>query len=69
MKKYLTGGIRLSQVRKELEQQIRKVLDTGITIRHLDSHQHIHALPGIRTVVVELAEEYGLLQEDVEQDE
>jgi len=60
IKMYLTGRVELSQVRKELEQQIRKVLDTGISISHLDSHQHIHALPGIRSTVVELAEKFGI---------
>lgn len=60
IKKYLAGRIRLSQIRKELEQQIRKVLDAGIAISHLDSHQHIHALPGIRSTIIELAEEFGI---------
>ena len=60
IKRYLTGRIRLSEVRKEIDQQIRKVLDAGIPLSHLDSHQHIHALPGIRAVVFELAKKYGI---------
>lgn len=60
IKKYLTGGILLSQVRIELEQQIRKVLNAGIAVSHLDSHQHIHALPGVRSTVIELAKEFGI---------
>ncbi len=60
VKKYLTGRIQLSQVRSELDRQICKVLDAGIEVSHLDSHQHLHALPGIRSTVVDLAREYGI---------
>lgn len=60
MKRYLTGRIRLSEIRAELDRQIRKVLEAGVVVSHLDSHQHIHALPGIRSVVFSLANEYGI---------
>ena len=45
---------------KELTAQITLVLDSGINISHLDSHQHLHLLPGIRELVVELGRQFGI---------
>ena len=59
-KKYLMGGIRLREVRSELEAQISKVLSHGLRVSHLDSHQHLHMLPQIRGVTTELAKKYGI---------
>ena len=58
--KYLLGQVNLEEVRKELETQIKKVLDAGISPSHLDSHQHLHMLPGILSIVVELGQKYGI---------
>ena len=59
-KKYLMGRIRLREVKQELEAQIRKVLSSGINVSHLDSHQHIHMLPKIHEITVEIAKQYGI---------
>jgi chitin disaccharide deacetylase len=59
-KRYLTGTIRLDEVDKELDAQIRKVRDRGIEVTHLDGHQHIHMLPAIRARVGVLAERYAI---------
>jgi predicted glycoside hydrolase/deacetylase ChbG (UPF0249 family) len=40
--------------------QICKVLDTGIAISHLDSHQHIHVLPSIRSIIFDLADQFRI---------
>lgn len=56
----LKGKIALEDVRHELREQIRRVLDYGIPVTHLDGHQHVHALPGVAKVVVELAKEHGI---------
>ena len=37
----------MGEVYKELDAQIKRVLHAGLTVTHLDSHQHIHMLPGI----------------------
>jgi hopanoid biosynthesis associated protein HpnK len=58
--RYLRGSVRLPEVRRELDAQIRRALDAGLTISHLDSHQHVHVLPGIARVVAELAAEHGI---------
>jgi chitin disaccharide deacetylase len=51
---------RMSDVRRELEAQITRVLDQGLKVTHLDSHQHLHLLPGISSVVAELGIKMGL---------
>jgi predicted glycoside hydrolase/deacetylase ChbG (UPF0249 family) len=60
VKRYLSGKIRLAEVRCELDAQIRKVLDCGVSVSHLDSHQHLHLLPGIWRIVTELARKYAI---------
>ena len=58
---YLLGRIRITEIQKELDAQIRKVLNSGIRITHLDSHGYIHMLPSILKVVIGLARKYGIL--------
>ena len=54
------GKVVLAQVRAELDAQIRKVRDAGISVSHLDGHQHVHVLPGIAAIVAELAAAHGI---------
>ena len=58
--KYLTGRINLGDVQRELEAQIKKVISYGVSVTHLDSHQHLHMLPRIRRITVELAKKYDI---------
>lgn len=60
LKLYLRGKISLSEVRSELAAQLEKIQRTGITLTHVDSHQHLHHVPGIIEIVLELAEAAGL---------
>jgi chitin disaccharide deacetylase len=60
LRRYLAGGIRLDEVRAEWSAQIERVLEEGIAVSHLDSHQHVHALPGLAEVCLELAARYGI---------
>ena len=55
LKKRLRGLVSMSEVRSELDAQIRRVRAAGIAISHLDGHQHAHVLPGVARVVAELA--------------
>jgi hopanoid biosynthesis associated protein HpnK len=59
-KRYARGEISLDDVRNELDAQIGRVVDHGIAPSHLDGHQHVHVLPGIARVVVDLARKYGI---------
>lgn len=56
----LRGKISLAAVRAELDAQVRKVLDAGLAVSHLDGHQHVHVLPGVAAIVAELAARYGI---------
>ena len=56
----LRGKISFAAVRAELDAQVRKVLDTGLAVSHLDGHQHVHVLPGVAAIVAELAARYGI---------
>ncbi|MHC4414588.1 MAG: carbohydrate deacetylase [Planctomycetota bacterium] len=58
--RYCTGRIGLDEVRSELDAQIRRVLSEGLRISHLDSHQHLHVLPGVLRVVAGLADRYDI---------
>lgn len=58
--RYLRSAIDRSHLRRELEAQIVRVLEAGVNISHIDSHQHIHVLPGVLSVVNELAVKYGI---------
>ena len=56
----LTRRFRSDAVRRELEAQIVRVRDAGLRPSHLDAHQHVHLLPQIWPVVVELARAHGI---------
>jgi len=57
---YLLGRIKHREIEGELDAQIRKVLNSGIKITHIDSHCYVHMLPFILKMVGELAKKYGI---------
>ena len=57
-RRYFAGRIDLGEVRRELRAQVEAVATSRIPIRHLNSHQHLHVLPRIFEIVLELASEY-----------
>lgn len=55
------GGVDRSELLREWRSQIHAARRAGVRISHLDSHQHVHLLPGIlEEVAVPLAAETGL---------
>ena len=58
--KWLRGGLRMREVQKELEAQIEKARDCGIRVDKLDSHMHVHLLPGLFPTVLALAKRYDI---------
>lgn len=60
VKKYLSRKISLQEVRRELEAQIVKIKSCGVRISHIDSHQHLHILPKILKITVELAKKHNI---------
>jgi len=60
LKRFLCRQIPLADIRAEWDAQIRRILDCGIRVTHMDSHQHLHALPGILKLTFELARQYHI---------
>lgn len=58
--KYILGLIKLSDVEKECKAQIDKCINKGIKPSFVNSHQHLHLLPGIIDIAVKLAKDYGI---------
>jgi chitin disaccharide deacetylase len=58
--RYLIGRINPAEVEMELTAQVEKIIKAGIVPTHFDSHQHLHALPGICAVVVKLAGRFSI---------
>ena len=48
------------QVKIEVKAQIEKALAAGIKLTHLDSHRHVHMIPGIFKAFLELQQEYKI---------
>lgn len=57
---YAAGRIRLDEVRTEWAAQIEKVVSSGLRPSHLDSHMHVHLLPGLFSIAVELAKNHRI---------
>ena len=56
----LRGKVRLAEVRAELSAQLRRVEAAGLRPTHADSHQHMHVLPGVIDVVLDLCAAAGI---------
>ncbi len=59
IKRYMTGGVRMEELRAECEAQILRARQLGVRLTHIDSHQHLHVLPGVISLALVLAKEYG----------
>lgn len=60
VQRWALGRIRRADVQAEWSAQIERVLDQGIQVTHLDSHQHVHALPGLADLALTLAAHYRI---------
>jgi predicted glycoside hydrolase/deacetylase ChbG (UPF0249 family) len=56
----LAGGIDPGEVAAECAAQLARLRETGVAVTHLDSHRHVHVLPGIWGAVVETARREGV---------
>jgi len=56
----LTGKIQKAEIIGEYSAQVEKVMDLGVKITHLDSHQHLNLLPVVREAFVEVARKYSI---------
>ncbi len=60
IKNYIQGKIDKGQLYAECEAQIARAMSLGLNITHLDSHQHLHTLPGVTEICLELMKKYGI---------
>lgn len=58
----LLAAIALGRLRiyDELAAQVRRILDAGIELSHLDTHKHTHLAPPVLDAVTRIAEEFGI---------
>ena len=55
VKHFLKGQIAMEDVRRELMAQAAKMERTGLPLTHVDSHQHMHMLPGVIDISLDVA--------------
>ena len=48
------------QLKREIEAQIKKVLDAGVVLSHIDGHLNIHLHPTVFRILLELMPRYGI---------
>jgi chitin disaccharide deacetylase len=54
------GRVDPGDMRRELDAQLQRILDIGVPVTHVDSHQHLHLWPAVGAVVLDLARENGI---------
>jgi len=54
------GALRDEDVEREFRAQIERVIASGITPTHLDTHKHSHTLPRIMKVLARLAQDFAI---------
>ena len=57
---YFGRKIDRDEIYLEFANQIKKIKEKGLTVTHLDSHEHIHMFPGLFKITVFLADEFGI---------
>jgi predicted glycoside hydrolase/deacetylase ChbG (UPF0249 family) len=59
VRRSVAGLVDPADLEREFGAQFQAVAETGIPITHLDAHQHLHLLPSVRQVVLEMARQSG----------
>lgn len=49
-----------AEIYQEFEAQIKKALENGVIISHLDTEKHIHMFPFVFKIVIELAKKFNI---------
>jgi len=60
LRDYILNKINMNEVRLELRAQIERIHDSGIFVSHIDSHQHLHILPKVLPIVIQLAQDFHI---------
>lgn len=59
-KKFFRGAIKKDHIAHELRCQMQKVVGCGLSISHIDSHRHLHVLPGMAGIIASIAREFSV---------
>ena len=59
-RRYFSGRLRGEDVRREFRAQIDRFRRAGLTPTHVDTHKHVHCLPGVLDALTEVAGELGI---------
>lgn len=57
---FLSRRFTRREIRREVQAQMQHVMQAGIHPTHLDSHQHVHLLPGVFEIALEAARDAGI---------
>ena len=60
IKRYVAGGIRMDEVYAECEAQIARIESLGAELSEIDSHQHLHVLPKVIDIAIELGKKHNI---------
>ncbi len=60
IKKLFFNKIDRNEIVKEISLQIEKLLDNGIIISHIDTHQNMHFLPKLLNIIQDVASKYQI---------
>lgn len=58
--KYLLGLVGKKYIKEETEAQIKKCIQAGIRPAFINGNQHLHLLPGVMDIVIDLAKKYNI---------
>ena len=56
----LAGRVRREDAARELAAQVARLVEHGLRVDHLDSHEHVHLLPGVTAAVIDVARRTGV---------
>ena len=60
VRRALAGQVDPTEVRRECEAQLAALAGAGLTATHIDSHRHVHAMPGILPAVAAVAHDAAI---------
>ena len=58
--RYLLFRLDKNQLAREWERQVQRAVDDGLRPVHLNSHYHVHLLPGLFDITLALARRFGI---------
>ena len=50
----------IKAIRNEWDAQIKKIINANVVLSHIDSHHHVHTIPELKDVLLELGNKYAI---------